>query len=259
MRVDLQDGRRFTGRIYGIDTLTDLAIVTIEAPDLPVAAIGDSSQLKPGHLAVAIGSPLGTFTNSVTSGVISALARDITVNDSNSGLPRRLNNLIQTDAAINPGNSGGALVNSAGQVVGVNTAVAGEAQGIGFAIPINIAKPIMDQAVAGEKLTRPYIGINYVPIDPALKLERNLPIDYGVLVGGAANQAAVVPGSPADKAGIEEGDIITMIGGQRIDGTRPLDLILTTYRPGDALTLSVLRDGRTMEVRVTLAVRPAEL
>src|SRR3989304_5233811 len=143
--VKLKDGREFSGRTYGIDTLTDLAIVKIDGEDLPVAPIGDSTALKAGQLAIAIGSPLGSF--------------EITVPDEQTGQPRRLRNLIQTDAAINQGNSGGALVDALGQVIGVNTAVAGSAQGIGFAIPIEGAKPIMRQAVAGEPLSRPYPGI----------------------------------------------------------------------------------------------------
>nr|MDQ3553453.1 trypsin-like peptidase domain-containing protein [Chloroflexota bacterium] len=136
--IRLLDGREFPGRTYGIDTLTDLAIVRIQGPDLPVAELGDSNGLRPGQMAIAIGSPLGTFTNSVTAGVVSAMGREITVDDSCAeGEVRRLNSLIQTDAAINPGNSGGALLDSTGRVIGVNTAVAGDAQGIGFAIPIN--------------------------------------------------------------------------------------------------------------------------
>ena len=198
LTVKLSDGREFTGKTYGIDTLTDLAIVKVDATDLPVAQLGDSSTLKPGQLAVAIGSPLGTFTNSVTAGVVSALGRDIDVQDdcSASGT-ESLRNLIQTDAAINPGNSGGALVDASGAVIGVNTAVAGDAQGIGFAIPINIAKPIMQQALAGKPLSRPWIGIYYQPITTALKQANNLPIDYGVLVAApsGSNAPAVVVGT----------------------------------------------------------------
>ncbi len=263
VRVELQDRRRFDGRIYGIDTLTDLAIVKIEGENLPVAEIGDSSGLKPGQLAVAIGSPLGTFTNSVTSGVVSALGRQIAVQDQETGQRRALRNLIQTDAPINPGNSGGALVDSSGRVIGVNTAVAGGAQGIGFAIPINIARPIMEQAVAGEKLSRPFIGINYEPIDPNVQVRERLPIDYGVWVGfpaevGEQAGSPVVPRSPADRAGIRAGDIIMAINGERIDAQHPLDLLLTQHSPGDQLTLTVLRGGKTIEVPITLATRPAE-
>ncbi len=257
--VKLKDGREFSGRIYGIDTLTDLAIVKIDGSDLPVAPIGDSTALKAGQLAIAIGSPLGSFENSVTAGVVSALGREITVTDEQTGQPRRLRNLIQTDAAINQGNSGGALVDALGQVIGVNTAVAGSAQGIGFAIPIEVAKPIMRQAVAGEPLSRPYLGIVYTAVTPTLMRQEKLPIDYGAWISSSDARPAVVAGTPAAKAGLEDGDIITAIGGQRIDAGHSLEDILVRYRPGDEVALSVLRDGATLELTVTLGTRPADL
>ncbi|MBA2487855.1 MAG: trypsin-like peptidase domain-containing protein [Chloroflexi bacterium] len=269
LRVELADRRGFKGTTYGVDTLTDLAIVKIEAdeplvgPDgpLPVAEVGDSSGLQPGQLAIAIGSPLGTFTNSVTSGVVSAQGRDIEVNDSCGTGQRMLRNLIQTDAAINPGNSGGALVDSAGRVVGINTALAGGAQGIGFAIPIDIAKPIMRQAVAGEQLARPWLGVFYIPVDPTVVDQRELEVDYGALVAReqGSDEPAIVPDSPAARAGLADGDIITFIDGERIDQTQSLDEILTRYSPGDEVTLSVLRDGSTVELSLTLGTRPADL
>ena len=147
--VHLKDGRDFPGRVYGIDTLTDLAIVKVEASGLTAATLGRSSSINVGQTAVAIGSPLGVYTNSVTAGIVSAIGREI---DTESG---RLSGLIQTDAAINHGNSGGALVDSSGAVIGINTAIATEGSGIGFAIPIDIARPIMEQALAGEALSRP--------------------------------------------------------------------------------------------------------
>jgi S1-C subfamily serine protease len=262
--VELQNGAKYAGKVYGLDTLTDLAIVKITGSNLPAATLGDSGALKPGQLAIAIGSPLGEFTNSVTSGVVSAVARDISVNDecrTGGGGQRPLRNLIQTDAAINPGNSGGALVNSAGQVIGVNTAVAGNAQGIGFAIPINVAKPIMRQAVAGEKLARPWIGIYYEPITAEVKKQDNLPIDYGAWIHRAEDQSgpSIVPNSPADKAGLRQDDIITAVNGQRVDVSHTLDDILTQFKPGDQITVSVLRGGNTMDVKVTLGTRPDQL
>ncbi|MET1232926.1 MAG: trypsin-like peptidase domain-containing protein [Candidatus Limnocylindrales bacterium] len=258
--VKLNDGREFPGTTYGIDTLTDLAIVKIEGADLPVAPLGDSTKLEIGQLAIAIGSPLGDFANSVTTGVVSATGRAIVVNDEATGQPRRLRNLIQTDAAINPGNSGGALVDSLGQVIGVNTAVAGSAQGIGFAIPIEIAKPLLKQALAGEPLSRPYIGISYTSVDPQVKRESNLPIDYGAWVSASAGGGSgVTSGGPAEKAGLENDDIITAIEGQRIDIGHSLEDVLVRYRPGDTITLTVLRDGATLDVRVTLGTRPSDL
>jgi serine protease Do len=260
LNVKLSDGREFTGTTYGIDTLTDLAIVKVAGTDLPVARIGDSFALKPGQLAVAIGSPLGTFTNSVTAGVVSALGRDIDVADSCSASgTESLRNLIQTDAAINPGNSGGALVDATGALIGINTAVAGNAQGIGFAIPINIAKPIMQQALKGKPLSRPWIGVYYQPVTATLKQQKSLPIDYGVLVAPPSGSSlpAVVANSPAEKAGVKDGDLITAVNDTRIDGNHSLDDVMTQFAPGDELTLTVLRGGQQVDLTVTLGTRPA--
>jgi 2-alkenal reductase len=260
VQVQLKDGRTLTGSVYGLDTLTDLAIVKISGSNLPAAPIGDSSSLQPGQLAIAIGSPLGTFTNSVTSGIISALGRQIQVTDDQTGQPVTLHNLIQTDAAINPGNSGGALVNAAGQVIGINTATASTAQGIGFAIPINIARPIMAEAVAGQPLTRPWIGIHFTSLDPQAQQQLKTPLDYGAFIGPAdatAGQPLVEPGSPAAQAGLKAGDIITALDGQRVDVAHPLDMLLVTHSPGQTVTLQVLRNGQQLTLKVTLGTRPA--
>jgi S1-C subfamily serine protease len=254
LSVELNDGRVFRGSVYGIDTLTDLAIVKIEGGDLPVAPLGRSSELKVGQLVVAIGSPLGTYSNSVTSGIVSAKGRSL-VTDGN----QNLNNLIQTDAAINPGNSGGPLLDAGANVVGINTAIAADSNGIGFAIPIDIARPIMDQALAGQQVARPYMGIVYHTIDRQFATDNDLPVNDGALVqvGNGGTSPAVVPDSPADKAGIREGDIITKVDGQAIDGDHPLDATLSLHAPGDTVTVELLRDGQTATVEVTLATRPA--
>jgi S1-C subfamily serine protease len=258
LTVDLQDGRSFTGSLYGIDTLTDLAIVKVDATGLPAAGIGDSSKLQPGQDVLAIGSPLGTYTNSVTSGIVSALGRSI-VAQGPEGCNDNLHNLIQTDAAINFGNSGGALADSAAALIGINTALAAQAQGIGFAIPINIAKPIMTQALAGKPLARPYMGIRYVGLDPKTAAEQKLTIDFGAFLTPSSDGSdpAVVPGGPADKAGLKEKDIITAIDGTRIDAKTPLEDLLAQHQPGDTISLEVVRDGRTMTVSLTLGTRPA--
>ncbi len=260
VQVLRKDGRQFTGTVYGTDTLTDLAIVKINATGLPVAKFGDSASLQPGQLAIAIGSPLGTFTNSVTSGIISALGRQIQVTDDQTGQPVTLHNLIQTDAAINPGNSGGALVDAAAQVIGINTATASTAQGIGFAIPVNIAEPIMSQAVAGQKLSRPWIGIYFTSLNPQAQQQLKTPIDYGAFIGPAdatTGQPLVEAGSPAAAAGLKAGDIITALDGQRVDSAHPLDLLLVTHAPGQTVELQVLRNGQQITVKVTLGTRPA--
>jgi len=256
LSVELNDGRVLSGSVYGVDTLTDLAIVKIEAADLPVANLGRSSELKVGQLVVAIGSPLGTYSNSVTSGIVSAKGRTILA-DGNENL----NNLIQTDAAINPGNSGGPLLDAGANVVGINTAIAADSNGIGFAIPIDIARPIMEQAVAGKELARPYMGIVYRSIDRQFADANNLSVRQGALVqrggGGSGTSPAVVPGSPADNAGIREGDIVTKINDQAIDGDHPLDATLSLYAPGDKVAVTLLRDGQESTVDVTLGTRPA--
>jgi serine protease Do len=259
LTVALNDGRTFTGQIYGIDTLTDLAIVKVDATGLPAATMGDSSSIKVGQLAIAIGSPLGTYTNTVTAGIISAIGRSIDVGNGTGGTT--LNNLIQTDTAINPGNSGGPLLDGGGNVIGIDTAVASNAQGIGFAIPINIAKPLLQQALAGQKLARPWIGIRYEAITPALVKADSLPIDHGALVGGSQGSsqsgAAITPGSPAEKAGIKAGDIVTSIEGITIDTEHPLDAVLTQFAPGRTITIEVYRGGSTVKLQLTLGTRPA--
>jgi S1-C subfamily serine protease len=256
LTVTLEDGRVFPGTVYGIDTLTDLAIVKVDATGLPTAPIGDSSTARVGQLAIAIGSPLGTYTNSVTSGIVSAFGRTIQVQDGTV-----IRNLIQTDAAINPGNSGGALLDSGGNVIGINTAVAQTAEGIGFAIPINIARPIMQQALAGQKLARPWIGVFYIAITPAVAETNKLPVDRGAwLTAQDANgqpKDPIVAGSPAAAAGLRDGDIITAVDGTAIDGHTPLDDILTQYAPGRTVALDVLRGGQTLTLTLTLGTRPA--
>src|SRR3954454_76033 len=290
LTVTLKDGRSFDASVYGIDTLTDLAIVKVDATGLPTAPIGDSSSIQVGQQAIAIGSPLGQFTDSVTSGIISALGRTIPVEGGEI-----LNNLIQTDTPINPGNSGGPLLDPSGAVIGINTAVAGNSQGIGFAIPINIARPLLQQASAGQKLARPWLGIVFETITPQIKSDAGLSVDNGAWIpsadavarqgngsgqgpndpndpngqgqlgdpngqgqlGNGGAPASVVAGGPADQAGLQSGDIITAVDGTALDGAHPLDMVMSQHAPGDAVTLDVLRGGQTVKISVTLGTRPA--
>ncbi len=263
--IRLQDDRRVAGKTYGVDTLTDLAIVKIDGVyDIKSAPLGDSSSLQVGQMAIAIGSPLGlAYPNSSTEGIVSALGRDISVagdTPATANSVTGLHGLIQTDAAINPGNSGGPLIDASGRVVGITTASDQTATGIGFAIPINIAKPIMQQALAGEKLSRPFIGVAYYLIDRGLATDYNLPLQNGAWVhkedSSGASLEAVVPGSPGDQAGIKTGDIITSVEGQTIDPLHRLEDMLVQYAPGRTISIGLYRAGTQSTVRVTLGTRP---
>jgi len=261
--VRLSDNRRLAGTTYGLDTLTDLAVVKIDGiPDLAMATLGDSSSVQVGELVIAIGSPLGlAYPNSASRGIVSALGRDIDVPADGVNPDMSLHSLIQTDAAINPGNSGGPLIDASGKVIGIATAAAQSTTGVGFAIPIDVAKPIMQQALAGEKIARPYIGISYDMIDQALKDENNLALSEGAwvhAVNSAGNEAgAVATGSPADAAGVKTGDIITKFEGQAIDSTHRLEDLLVKYAPGRTVAIELYRSGNYITVNVTLGTRPA--
>ena len=259
LKVQLKDGREFTGTIYGIDTLTDLAIVKIDATDLPTAPIGDSSTLKVGQTTIAIGSPLGHLhehrheRDPVGDRPIDRRRQRAGSTTCSRPTPRSI-----------PGNSGGPLLDAGGNVIGINTAIAANANGIGFAIPINIARPIMDQAVAGQKLARPYIGIRYEMLDLQRSKELGLAVHEGAYVDGGqtgtgSSGEAIVPDGPAAKAGVKQGDIIVAIEGQTIDTEHPLDSVLTQFAPGRTVTLGILRNGQKLDVQVTLGVRPADL
>ena len=260
--VRLRDGRTFKGTVYGTDTLTDLAIVKISgATNLTVAPRGDSSKLQAGEMAIAIGSPLGLdYPNTATEGIVSALGRDISVASDTGGGSNNLHGLIQTDAAINPGNSGGPLVNAAGLVIGIDTATEATAQGIGFAIPIDIAKPIMQQALAGKPLSRPYIGVSYIAINPGLAAQNQLPLNQGAWVhaeDATGNTTDPIrSGSPAQTAGLKSGDIITKIEGQAVDATHRLEDLLVQYQPGRTISLEIYRGGKYVTLPVTLGTRP---
>jgi 2-alkenal reductase len=257
LTVTLADSRVFDATLIGVDTLTDLAIIKIDATDLPTAPIGASSALEVGQLAIAIGYPLGEYRDTVTTGVVSGLGRQIRASDGTTS--EDLNHLIQTDAAINPGNSGGPLVNSVGQVIGINTAVATSAQGIGFAIPIDFAKPIMALALSGQELARPWVGVYYTMITTQVAADLDLPVEEGALLDLGPNGApAVISGSPAEAAGLQAGDIITALGGRRVEESHDLATLLLPYRPGDVVALTVLRGGDELEIEVTLGILPAE-
>jgi len=257
--VILDDGSVLDGTVTGVDTLTDFAFVKVDAQDLPAISLGDSSTLRVGQMAISVGNPLGDFPGSAAVGIVSGLDRSI---DASGGVtaPERLNHLIQTDAAVNSGNSGGALLDGDGKLIGITTAQAGSADGIGFALPIDLAKPIITQAIAGQAIERPYVGVLFTEIDGQLAKDESLPVTDGAWVKGAdGGDSPIVSGSPADKAGLKEGDIITAVDGLAVDQKNPLDLQVLRFAPGDQVTLDVLRDGSTVQLPITLGTRPADL
>ncbi len=250
--VIMNDGTKYEAKVLARDPVTDVAILKIDAHNLPTVELGDSSKLKVGQTVIAIGNALGEFSNTVSTGVISGLSRSITAGG--GGLSERLSGVIQTDASINPGNSGGPLVNLAGQVIGINTAMAQGAENIGFAIPINEVKNTIDSVREHGRIIRPWLGIRYIQINKEIAKENKLNVDYGALIvrGEKRTDLAVIPGSPADKAGLEENDIILEVNGQKIDEKNPLVKVISQFKPGDEITLKVLHKGEEKEVKVTL-------
>lgn len=231
------------------DPLNDVALIRINPSEkgnerLTAVKLGDSANLQVGQYVVAIGTALGEFQNTVTTGVISGLGRGINAGSPFEGSVERLDNVIQTDAAINPGNSGGPLLNSSGQVIGVNTAVSADGQNIGFAIPINSIKDSLTTFNQTGKFERPYLGVAYRMISKDIAVMNDLP-------EGAYVQQ-VVPNSPADKAGIQKGDIIVSVDGKRINTKTQLSTALADKKVGDSVTITVFRDGKNIETKATL-------
>lgn len=251
--VVMSDGKEYTDvKVVGRDPFNDIAFLKINGVnDLTPAVLGDSSQVKPGQKVVAIGNALGIFRNSVTSGIISGIGRPVQAQGS-LGTSEQLENLLQTDAAINPGNSGGPLVDLKGEVVGINTAVSQDGEAIGFAIPINDAKNLVDSVLTSGKVVRAYLGVRYVTITPDNAAELGVEQKSGALVTGTNGQQAVLPNSPASKAGLQSGDIITAINGQKLDATKSLSNSMAQQKPGDTVELTVLRSGKEQTVQVTL-------
>ncbi|MCI0476257.1 MAG: trypsin-like peptidase domain-containing protein, partial [Anaerolineales bacterium] len=243
--VILSDGTKLDAKLIGTDPLADLAVLKVEATMPAVAPLGDSSALQPGQVAIAIGSPLGDFRGTVTMGVVSAMNRQVGT----------MQGLIQTDAAINNGNSGGPLINSLGQVIGVNTLVVRStsegnvAEGLGFAIPSNLVREITSQLIAKGKVERAYLGIIYSPVDPLSTSGLTMNATYGVVI------SKVEAGTPAAKAGVQEGDVILSFDGQKLDQDA-LTALLLKRKAGDTIALTILRDGKQLELKVTLSARP---
>ena len=247
------DGRRFSATVVARDAVNDMALVQVQDTGLPAAKLGDSDGVQIGQTVIAIGNALGEYRNTVTKGVISGIGRNVVAGD-NRGASEQLEGVVQTYAAINPGNSGGPLVNLQGEVIGINTAISSQGQLIGFAIPANEAKRMIDSYDKYGRIVRPYLGIRYVIVTPESAKANKLEVDYGALLvrGETAQDLAVIPGSPADKAGLTENDIILEVDGQKIDQDHSLVKTLAKYQPGQAVKLKVYSKGETKEVNVTL-------
>lgn len=253
LEVILPDGQTLPAELVGTDAYADIAVLKVEAKEVPaVATFGNSDTLNPGETVIAIGSPLGNFRNTVTVGVVSATGRSLQTDNN-----YLMEDLIQTDAAINHGNSGGPLVNLAGQIVGINTMVvrgngftSDQAEGLGFAIAANTAQAISEQLIAKGFVARPYLGISWNPVTPAVAQANDLPAEWGVYV------ASVGARSPADNGGLQVGDVITHIGQTPLDADHPFTNTLWQHAPGDTVTLTVARGNETLKVEVTLGERP---
>jgi S1-C subfamily serine protease len=254
--VILSDGRTFPATILSRDPINDMAILKIAADGLPCVRLGDATKLELGQSLIAIGNALGIFRNTVSVGIVSGLSRSITAQAEPDAAPQEMRGLIQTDAAINPGNSGGPIVDRDGCVVGVNAAIVSGAQSIGFAIPVNAARRDIDDIKKFGRINRPLLGVRYMMIDETMKKKMNLPTDHGALVmRESEHDYAVVPESPAEKAGIQEKDIILELNTKRLDREHPIVDFLEESNVGDEVELLVLRDGKQFSVKTILTER----
>lgn len=252
VRVTLKDGRALTGRVLGADSVTDVAVIKVDAQNLPTVKLGNSDSLRPGEWAIAIGNPLG-LDNTVTTGIVSATGRS----SRQVGVPDQRVRFVQTDAAINPGNSGGPLLNAAGEVIGINTAIIQGAQGIGFAIPVNTAKSIANKLISDGKVQHPYLGIQMVDLTPEIKqninsdpeLNLNVNEDDGVLI------VQVAPNSPAERAGLRSGDIISKINNKSVKDSNSVQQAVDASSVGARLPMEVRRSGQNVD----LVVQPGAL
>lgn len=251
-KVFTNDGKEYKAVLSAADPYFDIAFLKVEATGLVPLNLGDSADLQVGQRVIAIGNALGQFQNTVTTGVVSAIGRSIEAGDS-YGQTAVLENMIQTDAAINSGNSGGPLVNIAGQVIGMNTAVAGNAEGIGFATPINLVKTALTSLQKNGNIVRPMLGVRYMNITKEFAASNDLAADHGALIYASGDALAVVPGSPADKAGLTKGDIITRINNQEIKEGQSLVSVLSGFAVGEKVEIRYIRDGQEKSVSVTLA------
>lgn len=251
--VILSNGTTYKGvEVVGTDPMNDVAFLKIpKVSNLTPIELGDSKTVRVGQNVIAIGNALGQYDTSVTSGIISGIGRPVQAGDESGSSVENLSDLLQTDAAINSGNSGGPLINIKGQVIGMNTAVAADAQNIGFAIPIGAVKGMLAGLIKNGSVDRPIVGVQYVTITPEIKTQYNLPVSEGDYVYSEAG-SAVKNGGPADKAGIKDKDILLKVNGEQISPGKSIATLIGEYMPGDVVTITLQRGGKTIDVRVTL-------
>jgi serine protease Do len=252
--VTFNDGTQLPAKVLARDTVLDIAMIKVEAAKpLTPLPLGDSDKLKIGQTVVAIGNSLGEFSNTVSAGIISGLSRSITASDSGGSTSETLEQVIQTDAGINLGNSGGPLIDIDGNVIGVNVAIASNAQNISFAIPITPVKKIIESINKTGTIVRPYLGVRYTLVTPQVKADQKLSVDHGALVAtGTASAPGVIKNGPADKAGIKEGDVITEVNDHRIDEKNSLQNEIQKYNVGDIVIVKYVRGTESHTVSVTL-------
>lgn len=253
--VFTNDNKEYKAEVLARDPVSDLAILKVENFNIQALELGDSSSLQVGQSVIAIGNALGEFSNSVSVGIISGLSRSIWAS---SGISQteELRGVIQTDAAINPGNSGGPLLNIAGQVIGINVAVASGAENIGFAIPVNDAKAAIKQVREHGKISYPFLGVRYLMISKELQESENLPVDYGALITAGENDPAITENSAAFKAGLKEKDIILEIDGEKVNFENPLGDLILKHKIGETVKIKIWRYGKEEVVFATLEERP---
>lgn len=253
--VVMNNGKKYPAKVLAKDPVQDIAVLKIEKINLPAVRFGNSDSIEVGQTVVAIGNALGEFKNTVSTGVVSGLRRTVTA--SGGGMTETLDDLIQTDAAINLGNSGGPLFNLAGEVIGINTAISQGAQNVGFALPINKAKKDLEQVKKTGKISVPFLGVRYILIDEEIQKKNNLTVDYGALVvkGDTQSDVAVTPGSPADKAGIVENDIILEMAGKKVAKDNTLAKIIQNLKVGDKVKIKILHKGEEKTVEAVLEER----
>ena len=251
------DGTTYELEVVGRDPFLDIAVLRVQnaTTSFPALEFGDSDNLAPGQSVIAIGNALGEFENSVSVGVVSGLGRSV-VAGGLTGDIQRLEQVIQTDAAINPGNSGGPLLNLEGEVVGVNVAIAQASENISFALPSNLVAEVVGSVEEYGEIVRPFLGVRFVPINDAIVARRDLPVSDGALVVSGPSDQAITPGSPAEQAGIQEGDIITAFGGQELTSENNLGTLIRNFEVGETVQVELLRDGEQITVEATLQRAP---